>query len=74
MTALRFALMVGLVATMVWVGLDWAAPKLNAPRADPAARLCDRAVWALLHSDELIEVERAAAIVREIPCGIERRL
>jgi hypothetical protein len=37
-------------------------------------RLCDQAVEALLHSPDLVEVTRAAAIVREIPCSIGRRL
>jgi hypothetical protein len=37
-------------------------------------QLCDREVDALLHSHELIEVERAVAIVARVNCGIERRL
>lgn len=37
-------------------------------------QLCDREVDALLHSHELVEVERAVAIVRQVNCGIERRL
>jgi hypothetical protein len=37
-------------------------------------RLCDQAVESLLHSPDLVEVTRAAAIVREMPCSIGRRL
>ena len=37
-------------------------------------QLCDREVDALLHSHELVEVERAVAIVARVNCGIERRL
>jgi hypothetical protein len=37
-------------------------------------RLCDRAVDALLHSKDLVEVERAGIIIREVSCGIGRRL
>ena len=35
---------------------------------------CDRAVADLLHSTELIEVERAGFIVQRLECGIGRRL
>jgi len=37
-------------------------------------RLCDRAVDALLHSKDLVEVQRAGIIIREVNCGIWRRL
>ena len=37
-------------------------------------QLCDREVDALLNSHELIEVERASTIIRQVNCGIERRL
>jgi hypothetical protein len=37
-------------------------------------RLCDRAVDALLHSKDLVEVQRAGIIIREVNCGIGRRL
>jgi hypothetical protein len=37
-------------------------------------RLCDRAVDALLHSKDLVEVERAGIIIREVNCAIGRRL
>lgn len=42
--------------------------------SDAERRLCDQAVEALLYSKELVEVQRAAALVHEIPCGIGRRL
>ena len=37
-------------------------------------RLCDRAVDALLHSKDLVEVQRAGIIIHEANCGIGRRL
>ena len=37
-------------------------------------QLCDRAVDALLHSKDLVEVQRAGIIIREVNCGIRRRL
>jgi hypothetical protein len=37
-------------------------------------RLCDRAVEALLHSSDLIEVKRAGIIIHEVDCAIGRRL
>jgi hypothetical protein len=37
-------------------------------------QLCDRAVDALLRSKDLVEVERAGIIIREVNCGIRRRL
>ena len=36
--------------------------------------LCDKEVEALLHSGDRTEVERAAAIIRQVNCGIEKRL
>jgi hypothetical protein len=36
--------------------------------------LCDRAVEALLHSNDLVEIQRAGVIIREMPCNIGRRL
>jgi hypothetical protein len=41
---------------------------------DAEHKLCDQAVAALLHSKDLVEVQRAGIIIREIPCGIGRRL
>jgi hypothetical protein len=52
-------------------------PPLVIAAPDPerlVRELCDREVDALLHSHDLVEVERAVAIVRDIPCAIERRL
>ena len=37
-------------------------------------KLCDRAVAALLHSKEPVEVERAGIIIRQVNCGIGQRL
>lgn len=37
-------------------------------------KLCDQAVEALLHSKDLVEVQRAGIIIREVNCGIGRRL
>lgn len=75
--ALSFAFLVGGCATIIWLILKLSglpAPGPVTGSDDPEVRLCDRAVDALLHSKELIEVERAAAIVSQIPCGIGRRL
>jgi hypothetical protein len=44
------------------------------PSEGPERRLCDRAVAGLLHSKDLVEVERAGIIIREVNCGISRRL
>ena len=72
--------------TLTWladtpVSVPQATP-VTPPKPAPPARdeerlvheLCDREVEALLHSHDLVEVERADAIVRQIPCAIERRL
>ena len=37
-------------------------------------RLCDRAVDALLHSKDMVEVQRAGIVIREVDCSIGRRL
>lgn len=44
------------------------------PSEHAERRLCDHAVDALLHSKDLVEVERAGIIIREVNCGIGRRL
>ena len=44
------------------------------PAEHAERRLCDRAVDALLHSKDLVEVQRAGIIIREVNCGIGRRL
>ena len=77
--AVTFAGIVFVGALVIWsiLNLTTAPTKIGQPipvSGEPVTRLCDRAVEALLHSKELIEVERSAAIVHEIPCGIERRL
>ena len=64
---------------MTWLAIPAACPPLAPPPVEtPDARLtrqlCDREVDALLHSHELADVERAIAIVKLIPCAIERRL
>lgn len=42
---------------------------------DAAERaLCDQAVPALLHSKDLVEVQRAGIIIHELNCAIGRRL
>jgi hypothetical protein len=69
--------------TLTWLAAPPApqvkpTPVIVAPPAPDSERLvhelCDREVDALLHSHDLVEVERAVAIVRDIPCAIERRL
>ena len=37
-------------------------------------RLCDRAVDALVRSNDLVEVQRAGIIIHELDCSIRRRL
>jgi len=39
-----------------------------------ARAVCDWAVSELFHSDDLIEVERAAVIIRALDCSISRRI
>ena len=41
---------------------------------DAEHKLCDQAVAALLHSKDLIEVQRAGIIIRQVNCGIGNRL
>jgi hypothetical protein len=65
------------VGAAVWIVLSiiWPSPRtIGQPTSDPEVRLCDAMVEALLHSKDLTEVTRAGIIVREIPCGIGRRL
>jgi hypothetical protein len=51
-----------------------AALTMPFPGEHAQRRLCDRAVDALLHSKDLVEVQRAGIIIREVNCGIGRRL
>ena len=45
------------------------------PGDDAAARkICDQAVAALLHSKDPVELQRADILIRELSCGISRRL
>ena len=44
------------------------------PHQAAERRLCDQAVDALVHSKDLVEVERAGIIIRELDCAIGRRL
>jgi hypothetical protein len=45
------------------------------PADDVAARkICDQAVAALLHSKDPVELQRADIIIRELSCGVSRRL
>jgi hypothetical protein len=39
-----------------------------------AHKLCDQAVAALLHSKDPVELQRADIIIRELSCGVSRRL
>ena len=38
------------------------------------AQACDRAVGALLESREVVEVQRAGILIRELRCNVSRRL
>jgi hypothetical protein len=65
------------VIAMGGVGLGVAlfdAGMLSGGPNGPERRLCDQAVAALLHSRDLVEVERGRIIVRELNCSIGRRL
>jgi hypothetical protein len=66
-TGLLLLAVVGGVASVLVLTMPF--PSEHAER-----RLCDRAVDALLHSKDLVEVERAGIIIREVNCAIGRRL
>lgn len=40
---------------------------------DAEHKLCDQAVTALLHSKDLVEVQRAGIVIRQVNCGIPNR-
>jgi hypothetical protein len=71
-----FALLLGGGATIVALSWDRHRPQPSTTPliSDPEVLLCDRAVEALLHSKELIEVERAGIIIQQVNCGIGKRL
>jgi hypothetical protein len=51
-----------------------AAETTDARQERLAHKLCDKEVDALLHSSDLAEIERAAAIIQRVNCDIEGRL
>lgn len=73
---LAFALVVGGAAVIVWMlfHITVSIPTVGQPNPDPEVRLCDKAVEALLHSKDLVEVTRAGIIIRQVNCDIGRRL
>lgn len=66
-----FAGMVAVLLAAFGFGLAISTPPSY--RAEERA-LCDRAVSALVSSPDLVEVTRAGIIVRQLRCGIGRRL
>ena len=74
--ALRFPWFFNLPVLLAVVagGLSVLVLAMPFPAEHAEHRLCDRAVDALLHSKDLVEVQRAGIIIREVNCGIGRRL
>jgi hypothetical protein len=85
MKPLEFAALIAAGGFVLWVLLPpW---KPAPPSAQPAPveapdarqdrlahRLCDKEVDTLLHSQDVTEIERAAAIIQRVNCDIESRL
>jgi hypothetical protein len=88
MKPLEFAALIAAGGFVLWILLPpWrsAPPPTPAPTAAPieapdarqgrlAHKLCDKEVEALLHASDMVEVERAAAIIQQVNCDIEGRL
>jgi hypothetical protein len=64
----------GIVPAIFAVGGITAIQLFAFPHERAEASLCDQAVDALLHSKDLVEVQRAGIIIREVNCAIGRRL
>jgi hypothetical protein len=62
------------IAIAASLGLSIYAISLPFPGEPQEHALCDRAVDALLHSKELVEVTRAGIIIQQVNCGIGKRL
>ena len=75
-----FALLIGggatVVALMPFGGLKSVVTgEVDAVAVDAAEhKLCDQAVDALLYSRDLVQLQRAEFIIREVNCAIGRRL
>jgi hypothetical protein len=52
----------------------WKPSPVPAPSSPAARAACDRAIEALLHSSDLVEVTRGGIIIRELNCDIAGRL
>jgi hypothetical protein len=88
MKPIEFAALIAAGGLVLWVILPpWRSPPqaICAPAVAPvettdarqdrlAHRLCDKEVDALLHASDIVEVERAAAIIQRVNCDIEGRL
>jgi hypothetical protein len=82
MKPLEFAALIAAGGFVLWVLLPpWKPAPPVAPIEAPDARqdrlahrLCDKEVEALLHASDMVEVERAAAIIQRVNCDIEGRL
>ena len=61
-----------LLAALAFIAAMWMWPW--PPVDTDARRLCDQTVASLLHSKDLVEVQRAGIIIREIPCSIGWRI
>lgn len=68
-----FLVAIGIVAVgMLFAGiLIGITPPIN---WDKQQRLCDKSVFVLLHSDNLVEVVRAGFLVLRMECAIGKRL
>lgn len=67
----RPLLLPGLFIAAIYAGVTLA---IAWPSYPVEQRLCDQAVDALLDSKDLVEVERAGMLIRELSCSIGRRL
>jgi hypothetical protein len=54
------------IVSMIWT---WPWKSVEAERA-----ACDKAVATLLATHDLVELERAAALIRALDCSVSRRL
>ena len=65
---------IGMCAGFALLVLGMAGVVLVRWPSGPAKRACDREVGALLTSHDLVEVQRAGILVRELNCDVVHRL
>jgi hypothetical protein len=63
---------IGGIGVVVLIGsmVIWATTSYDAA----ASRACDLAVTALLHSKDLVEVQRSGILIHELDCAVGRRI